>query len=215
MLKRITFYCLLCFISQFFCPLVNGQKSTIDTVNFSRNSKDSGSTKNPLSLDKHNKFNPRLATIRSAIIPGWGQAYNRRYWKIPIIYAALGITTATFVYNVNLYKLLKQAYIKRTDTDPSNDNDIDPRFVLLSTESIRSYRNQFRQDVDYSVLFFLFFWGLNVVDATVDAHLKTFDVSEDLSLKLKPKYDPILKTPALSLIFTFKDKHQKTAPYHP
>jgi hypothetical protein len=216
MFKKVTFYLFLCFALQYYCPDVKGQQtgdtlitSTQKVKIKSKHKLPKDSTRNPLSQDTNaKKFNPRLATYRSAIIPGWGQAYNKKYWKIPIIYAALGITTATFIYNIKYYRLLKQAYIYRTDSDPANDLQIDPSFIPLSTESIRSYRNEFRQNVDYSVIFFLLFWGLNVVDATVDAHLKSFDVSEDLTLKLKPKYDPLTKTPTLSLVFSFKDKHR-------
>jgi hypothetical protein len=185
-----------------------------DTLRPSGNAPDS-STRNLLAQDNKAskpKFNPRLATIRSAIIPGWGQAYNRRYWKIPIIYGALGVTTATFIYNIKFYKLLKTAYTIRVNKDTSRYGEIDPRFVNLSDESIRSYRNEFRQNVDYSVLFFLLFWGLNVVDATVDAHLKGFDVNENLNVKIKPRYDPIGKVPSLSFVLSFRDKHAVTAP---
>jgi hypothetical protein len=87
---------------------------------------------------------------------------------------------------------------------PANDALIEERFQQLSPESIRSYRTSFRQNVDYSVLFFLVFWGLNVVDATVDAHLKSFDVSNDISMKLKPIIGNAM--PGLSLVFTLNDK---------
>ena len=83
------------------------------------------------------------------------------------------------------------------------------KYYNLSTESLRSYRNSYRQNVDYSVLFFLVIWGLNVVDATVDAHLKAFDVNDNLSLRIKPGYNPYTNTGGLSLVFSFKDKEAK------
>ncbi|UEG48640.1 DUF5683 domain-containing protein [Ferruginibacter lapsinanis] len=147
-----------------------------------------------------NKFNPRTATIRSAIIPGWGQIYNKKYWKLPLVYGALGTTAGVFSYNVKNYNRLKKAYILKTDNDPSNDGQVYVKFQNLSAESIRSYRNEFRQNVDYSVLFFVIFWGLNVVDATVDAHLKAFDVNDDLSLELRPGYSPLANTSGVSLV---------------
>ena len=101
------------------------------------------------------KFEPRKATIRSAIFPGWGQIYNKKYWKLPLVWGALGITAGTYFYNVKYYRLLRKAYIYRSDTDATNDDLVDPQFRNLSTESIRSYRNSFRQNVDYSVLFFI------------------------------------------------------------
>jgi hypothetical protein len=145
-------------------------------------------------------FNPRKATFRSAVIPGWGQIYNKKYWKLPLVWGALGVTASVYLYNVKNYRSLKQAYIYLTDEDDSNNGLVDPLYRNLSTESIRSYRNSFRQNVDYSVLFFALFWGLNVVDATVDAHLKAFDVDDNLSLEIKPGYSQLANTAGVSLI---------------
>ena len=191
-------------LSQFFVSECIAQKT--DTTKVS----DSTSRKNILALDTSaKKFNPKVATFRSAVLPGWGQAYNKKYWKIPIIYGALGTTAGIFIFNLNTYKKLKQAIVYRSDTNTANDALVDPKFINLSTESIRSYRNSYRQNIDYSVLFFLVFWGLNIVDATVDAHLKSFDVSDNISFKFKPGYNPMSKTGGISLVFSFKDKQAK------
>jgi len=146
------------------------------------------------------KFNPRIATIRSAMLPGLGQIYNKKYWKLPLVYGALGTTAGVYFFNVKNYRLLKQAVVYLSDTIPSNNNLIDPQFSNLSLNAIRSYRNSFRQNIDYSVLFFILFWGLNVVDATVDAHLKAFDVNDNLSLELKPGFSPLSNTNGISLV---------------
>lgn len=196
---------------QFACLQIYSQQRS-DTVVVKAATTDT-TKKNLLAQDTEaKKFNPRKATFRSAIIPGWGQAYNKKYWKIPIIYGALGTTAGIFFYNLSTYKLLKQAVIYRSDTIASNDLLIDPRFVNLSLESIRSYRNTYRQNIDYSALFFLIFWGLNVVDATVDAHLKSFDVGNDLGLRIKPKYNFVTGSTGLSFLLTFRDKHSKVIP---
>lgn len=182
-----------------------------DTVIIKGNTRADTSGKSLLALDtsKSKKHNPRIATLRSAILPGWGQAYNRKYWKIPIVYGALGTTAGIFFYNLKTYKLLRKAVILRSDTIQSNDNQVDPQFLALDTESLRGYRNEFRQNVDYSVLFFLVFWGLNVVDATVDAHLKAFDVSPDVSMKIRPGLNSSNNGPGISFVFFFKDRHSK------
>lgn len=146
------------------------------------------------------KFNPRTATIRSAILPGWGQAYNKKYWKIPLVYAALGVTGGIFVYNLKTYRTLKKDYIYKVDNDPSNDNLISSEFANFSAESLKANRNIFRQNIDYSVLFFILFWGLNVVDATVDGHLKAFDVSDNLSVYLQPGHSELANTSGLSIV---------------
>lgn len=181
-----------------------------DTLVLKSNTSDT-SGKSLLALDTaiKKKHNPKIATFRSAVLPGWGQAYNKKYWKIPIVYGALGTTAGVFLYNLKTYKLLRKAVIYRLDKDTSNDNLIAPEFANLSTESIRFYRNAYRQNIDYSVLVFLIFWGLNVVDATVDAHLKAFDVSPDIGMKVSPGLNHTTNGAGLSLVFFFKDKNSK------
>ncbi len=165
------------------------------------------SKKNVLALDTTVKYKPKVAMLRSAILPGWGQWYNKKYWKIPIIYGALGVSAGVFFYNLKNYRLLRQAVILRSDTIRANDSLIAPQFIHLSTASLRLYRNSVRQDIDYSVLAFLILWGLNVVDATVDAHLKAFDVSPNITMKVRPNLTTT--NAGISLVFSLKDKNSK------
>jgi hypothetical protein len=159
------------------------------------------------------KHSPRKATIRSAILPGWGQIYNGKYWKLPLVYGALGITGSVFVYNLNQYRNVRFAYITLRDTVfadyPKVKPELQPFITAGDLNSLRNYRDEFRKNIDYSVLFFLFFWGINVVDATVDAHLKEFDVSRDLGFKVKPSINslPIAGMPlsmGLSVVVTLR-----------
>jgi len=161
---------------------------------------DSMPKKKAVDTTNKNAFDPHKATIRSAIIPGWGQVYNKKYWKVPLVWGALGTTAVIYFYNVETYRALKQTYIYMTDTVPDNTQPIDPRFSNISPNGVRSLRNSFRQNVDYSVVFFILFWGLNVVDATVDAHLKSFDVNDNLSLDIKPGFSPMANTTGISLV---------------
>lgn len=158
------------------------------------------------SVKKITPHSPRKATIRSAILPGWGQAYNKKYWKIPIVYGALGTCVGFFVYNRSEYKDARNAYRYKADNDPSNDVLIKPKFAPVDAEAVRQYRNGVRQNVDYSVLAFLICWGLNVVDATVDGHFKDFEVNENLSLHINPSYTPQTKQTQLGLVFSFGKK---------
>lgn len=158
------------------------------------------------------KHNHRLATKRSALIPGWGQAYNKEYWKIPVVYGALAIPTVTFFYNNTWYKRTKTAYDLvfkasapgATFDDTTNLKNIDPRLKGFSLSSLQTFRNSFRKDRDYSVLWFVVVWGLNVVDATVFGHLKNFDVSDDLSMQVNPMINPINNSKGISLVFNLK-----------
>ena len=147
---------------------------------------------------------PGRAALRSAILPGLGQVYNKKYWKVPIVYGFLGGCAMVFNYNLKNYKELKQAFIgqynARVFKDSTEFFKIKPHLAPLSEESLRFNRDQFRRNVDYTVLVFAIIWGLNVMDAAVDAHLKSFDVSPDLSLKIKPGHSNMAGTNGLSLV---------------
>lgn len=166
--------------------------------------------------DTVRKHNPRIATKRSALIPGWGQAYNREYWKIPIVYGILAIPASLYFYNNNYYKKTKFAYEALYKAlGPNKDTTdlpfIDPQLKNLSITSLQSYRNSFRRDRDYSILWFLLAWGLQVADATVFAHLKQFDVSNDLSMEITPVFNPVTRTPGLGLTLNLKPPAKKIA----
>ena len=169
------------------------------------------STKNGVQK-KVRVYNPRVATIRSAILPGLGQIYNKKYWKLPIIYGALGISAGVFVYNLKNYKDTRFAYKAKynaslptaTAADSAQLLKIKPKLQRIPMDYLRIYRDEFRRDIDYSVIVFILLWGLNVVDATVDAHLKAFDVSPDLSLKIKPGHSRMAGTNGVSLILAFR-----------
>jgi hypothetical protein len=150
-------------------------------------------------------FSPRKATIRSAIIPGWGQVYNHQIWKLPFVYAAVGITAGIFVYNINGYKGLRNTYILITDNNAGNDSLVPFKYknIANSPNTVKAYRDEFRRNVDYSVLAFLVAWGLNVVDATVSSQLRQFDVTDDLSLQLRPTVSPT-GTVGFGLVMNFK-----------
>jgi Family of unknown function (DUF5683) len=172
----------------------------------------------PDSLAKK-KHDPRKATVRSAMIPGWGQIYNHKYWKLPLVYAAVGIPVYTFIYNRTWFNNFNKA-IALVDYYNSVDSPAVPASIVAKLptniqylvtlgygqeNALRTYRNQYRQDEDYSILIFLLAWGLNVVDATVDAHLMYFDVSDNLSMNLQapsPGFLPPGSSPAgISLVF--------------
>lgn len=158
--------------------------------------------------DSVKKHDPRKATIRSAIIPGWGQIYNKKYWKLPLVYAAVGIPAYLIYDNKRWYDRSRYAlsYLSNNNLNQDSLNKVHPKLRALvdnkATQSVINYRNEFRKNMDYSILITLLFWGLNVVDATVDAHLKEFDVSEDISLRFKPAIIPATKSLGLSMVFT-------------
>jgi hypothetical protein len=142
---------------------------------------------------------PRKATIYSAILPGLGQAYNKKYWKIPLIYIGFG-TIGYFVHwNNDKYQLFKTGYQHLTDGNPetqdylkieavrrNNYNLDDPnQFNNLRTGLVRQ-QDYFRRNRDLLIISVLGFYGLNIIDASVDAHLFDFDISDDLTMNWAP-----------------------------
>ncbi len=159
------------------------------------------------SLAKKRWSNPKRATIYSAILPGAGQVYNKKYWKVPIVYAAVGIPVYAYFYNKSWY--LKCQYALTVTVNGSTGDSlakVDPLLKPLvltgNTNAIITNRDEFRKNQDYSVLFFLLFYALNIVDATVDAHLKDFNVNSDLSFQIKPMIMPG-PTPSAGITMAF------------
>ncbi|HEX5150107.1 MAG TPA: DUF5683 domain-containing protein [Parafilimonas sp.] len=189
----------------------NNKVVLLDTL---KPAKDSVSSKLAQNDTTHKKkqFDPHKATRRSAILPGWGQAYNHQYWKIPIVYGALAVPASLFVYNNKWYQETKEAYTILVNNDTANFDKINPKLVGLSPADLQYYRNDFRKNRDYSVIFFLLVWGLNVADATVFAHLKGFNVSDDLSMQIKPDFNTNTKLPAVSIALNVRDKQRKILP---
>jgi len=150
------------------------------------------------------KHDPKKATLYSAILPGAGQVYNKKYWKVPIVWTAIGIPTYTYFYNKTWYHKCQYALSVAvgitnnggviTPSLQDSLNAVDPKLQPITasgnTNALINYRNEFRKDQDYSALFVLIFWGLNIVDATVDAHLRDFNVNDDLSLRIRPTIIP-------------------------
>jgi hypothetical protein len=163
---------------------------------------------------------PKKAAIRSAILPGLGQIYNKKYWKVPIIYGALGISGAVLAYNLTNYRALRIAYRAKYNAslvppDSSEWSQIRYDLLPIDMNALRSFRDEFRRNIDYSILAIMLLWGLNVVDATVDAHLKPFDVSPDLSLKLKLGPTQGAGRMGVGLVFDFHNNNRQSARYTP
>lgn len=166
------------------------------------------------SVEALKKHIPKIATRRSALLPGWGQAYNKQYWKIPVVYGILAIPTVAYLYNNSMYKKARFAYdalfkAQAPTRDSVDYRLIDPQFKGLSITSTQSYRNAFRRDRDYSILWFILAWGLQVADATVFAHLKHFDVSNDLSMQISPTFNPQTRAPGFGLVMSIKNPPKK------
>ena len=125
----------------------------------------------------------------SAILPGLGQAYNKKYWKMPLVYAALGGTIYGVVFNNSKYNTYKDAYILRVDGDASTVDDFDPttgNAEVYTEGQLLTLQDFYRNNRDLSVILTAGAYFINILDAYVDAHLFYFDVSDDLSAHFSP-----------------------------
>lgn len=141
---------------------------------------------------------PSKATKYSAILPGLGQAYNKKYWKIPIVYAGLGVVGYFAQWNNKEYKFMKRAYIHLTDTIPTTTDylkipGVEEYFDLSNPSSKASlettlikWQAYHRRNRDLLVILTFGVYVLNIIDASVDAHLFNFDISDDLSMNWQP-----------------------------
>ncbi len=154
---------------------VISQESILPVVDAAVSSQDS--------LKKSNIRDPKKAAIMSAILPGLGQIYNRKYWKLPIVYGGVGASAYFIGFNRSQYKLFKKYYIWDTDaTNPLKS----PYYQNVQPQALRQQADQYRSWMEYSYIAFVAIYLLQIVDASVDAHLSGFDVSDDLSLNIHP-----------------------------
>lgn len=129
------------------------------------------------------KHSPKKAALFSAVLPGAGQIYNKKYWKLPIVYGAgLGMVYL-LVNNYRNYETYRETYISRVDTN-SNATD---HFPFMSNSGVQSEIERYQKNYELAAIGVVLVYVLQIVDATVDAHLYTFDVSDDLSMSVKPK----------------------------
>mgnify|MGYP006381605597 FL=1 len=129
-----------------------------------------------------NPLSPARAAFYSAILPGLGQAYNKRYWKIPIVYGAIGTGVYFIIDSNKKYNQYRNEYKKRLANGGAIDTS-DPTYGNLTTESVIRGQKFYQKNRDLSVLITAGLYILNIVDANVDAHLLQFNVNDDLSLK--------------------------------
>ena len=139
--------------------------------------------------------NPKKAMWLALVIPGGGQIYNRKYWKLPIVYGGFIGCLYAMNWNNNMYKDYSQAYLDLTDKDPTTQSynlflhlgtKIDDSNKSRYEDIFKKRVDKFRRWRDLSFFVMLGVYALSVIDAYVDAELSNFDISKDLSLKVEP-----------------------------
>jgi len=130
--------------------------------------------------------NPKKAGLYSAIVPGLGQIYDRKYWKLPIIYAGAGVAAYFIQFNSNNYHTYRKAYVSRLENELNGRPDNDKFVGQYSTDNLKQLQDDSKRYLDLTVLITGVGYLAQVVDAIVYAHLKNFDISTDISMKLSP-----------------------------
>lgn len=130
--------------------------------------------------------NPKKAGLYSAIVPGLGQIYDRKYWKLPIIYAGLGVAVYFIQFNSNNYQTYRKAYVSRLENELNGRPDNDKFVGQYSTDNLKQLQDDSKRYLDLTVLITGVGYMAQVVDAIVYAHLKNFDISQDISMKVSP-----------------------------
>ena len=151
-------------------------------------------TSKPAKSTKTKKpHSPKTATIMSACLPGLGQIYNGKWWKVPIVYAGLGGLGYMAYNNYYEYRSYLHAYEFKTGDLPEvvtlneHETDLANRYA---TNQLQTYKESYRRDFELFTIITVAWYGLNILDACVDGHLYTYDISDDLSLSIDPYIRP-------------------------
>jgi len=163
-------------------------------------------------MENINPLAPSKAAFYSAVFPGLGQIYNRRYWKVPIVWAAIGTGVYAYIYNDTEYDRFRSAFKRRRagfiddEFYDINNSGIVPGEPDLSDEALQDAQERFQRDRDLALVVTIALYALNIVDANVDAHLKQFNVDENLGLDIRPylDYHPVTSDPNYGLALTVK-----------
>jgi hypothetical protein len=143
-------------------------------------------TPDTLNIKIEKPHSPTKATLFSTALPGLGQVYNKKYWKVPIVYAGIG-TSLYFAFSNNTeFKRFKTAYTDRIDGDATTVDEFEGR---LSDDGIKSNMEFYQRNRDLSFIVAGLFYVLNIVDAAVDAHLFDFPKNDNLSFNLQPSIE--------------------------
>lgn len=173
-------------------------------VTFAAHAQQNGATAPADSVPWHDA---KKATIYSAVLPGLGQAYNRKYWKIPVIYAGFGTLAYFITTNTRNYHDFRTAYntVYNGDTAAFAGNELIVKYNANLTQ-LEEGRNFYRRNTELSWIIAGVLYLLQIVDASVDANLYNFDVSDDVSLQFTPVHDNYLFStrPAVGLTLRYK-----------
>lgn len=154
--------------------------------------------KDTTKLEEIDPLTPAKAAFYSAILPGLGQAYNKKYWKIPLVYGAIGTSMYFYIDNNRKYKDYRNAYKRRLEG--YNDDN----YQFLDESRLVAGQKFYQRNRDLSALFVVGFYVLNIIDANVDAALIQFNVNERLSMKPEIYPNDVTFKPNVGLTFNYR-----------
>lgn len=156
-----------------------------------------------LTSDKYNPLSPSRAAFYSAVFPGGGQIYNGKYWKAPIVWAAIGTSTYFYIDNTNQYDRYRTAF-KLRKQGLKDEFTRDDGTVLISTAGLESAQKTLRKNRDLSLLTGILLYVLQIVEASVNAHLLQFDTDDSLSINPEITPDPMfIEAPKVGLTLKY------------
>jgi hypothetical protein len=156
--------------------------------------------------DEYDPLAPSRAAFYSAVIPGLGQAYNKKYWKIPIIYAGMATGVYFYIDQNKDYNRFRDAYKRRLAGFTDDEFFGDGATPVISNNRLIDAQRSSSRNKDYSIIAVLMVYVLNIIDANVDAHLQQFNIGEDLSLETAIDINAIHSQPNYGLSFRLKLK---------
>ena len=127
---------------------------------------------------------PKKATVLAMVFPGAGQLYNKKYLKASVVYAGVGGLIYSYQFNKDSLATYQAILVNKIQS--SNDTSVVDNFPLLTTAGVTSTRDFYRRNRDVTIIGFVALYALQIIDANVDAHLREFEVNEDLSLRISP-----------------------------
>jgi hypothetical protein len=163
--------------------------------------KDSISSKEP-----YDPLAPARAAFYSAVLPGLGQAYNKKYWKIPVIYAGMAAGVYFYLKNDKEYDRFRNAYKRRLAGYTDDEFYGTGTTPIISNDRLIDAQKSSQKNKDVSIIVSIAFYLINIVDANVDSHLKQFNVSDDLSLRPNLDFNPIHTQANYGLSLTYRLK---------
>lgn len=166
----------------------------------------SAEERDTVKLDTYSsRYNPRKALLFAAVLPGLGQVYTKKYWKLPLVYGGIGATAYAFNFYQDGYQLYRGELFYNLNNGLNNPGALNPN-TGFTTQQLRTIVDRYRRERDFMLIVMMGVYVLQMIDAHVDAHLKEFDMNPHLQVRIEPTFSNELLTGrmgGISLKFKF------------